>query len=144
MTDCFLSLHGGSGVDDSLVLQAIDCGINKASVYTKISTVAVKKLKELLMKDPPDLAILLNEVRNGFREMIENRLAVFRSTNICSFQSNVCQVSAVNPHAKAGILPDQGTSRNSGNDAGQGSSNSPKLDSMIEEITKQILKNYLI
>ena len=61
-----------------MVVQAIDCGINKASVYTRISLVAVKKLKELLSKDPPDLAILLNEVKNGYREMIENRLIVFR------------------------------------------------------------------
>ena len=85
MTDCFLSLHGGSGVDDSMISQAIDYGINKASVYTRISTLAVKKLKELILKDSPDLAVLLNEVRNGYREMIENRLTVFRSANICSF-----------------------------------------------------------
>jgi len=141
MTDCFLSLHGGSGVDDSMISQAIDYGINKASVYTRISTLAVKKLKELILKDSPDLAVLLNEVRNGYREMIENRLTVFRSVNICSFMSNVCELSFASPYDKNDKNPGPGSGiiHNSGNSARQESYNSPKLDSMIEEITKQIL-----
>ena len=93
MTDCFLSLHGGSGVDESIIVQAIDLGINKASIYTRISNLAVQKLKNLIANDSPDLSVLLNEVRNGYREMIQNRLKTFRIINICAFQSNVCQLS---------------------------------------------------
>lgn len=100
MTDCYLSLHGGSGVDDSLIGKSIDLGINKASVYTRVSTLAVKKLKELINKDSPDLAILVNEIRNGYREMIENRLKAFRSVNICLFQTNVCQLSIDSSYLK--------------------------------------------
>ena len=91
-TNCFLSLHGGSGVEDRIIGLAIDNGINKTSVYTKISTLAIQKLRDLLSKDSPDLAVLVNEIRQGYREMIENRLKVFRSINICSFQTDVCQL----------------------------------------------------
>lgn len=92
-TSCYLSLHGGSGVSDEMVQEAINIGINKASVYTRISHVAIQKLKNLLDKDSPDLALLLNGIRDGFREMVENRLEAFRSKNICTFQSNVCNLS---------------------------------------------------
>lgn len=136
MTNCFLSLHGGSGVDDSMVGQAIDCGINKASVYTRISAIAVKKLKEVLSKDSPDLAILLNEVRNGFREMIENRLAVFRSTNICSFQSNVCQLSATLPYGEKDILSNNKNSQNLNKLDGN---SFKKYDDIVEEVVYEIL-----
>lgn len=95
-TKAFLSLHGGSGVDDIMVGRAIDLGINKASVYTRVSNVAVKKLKTLISGEAPDLAILVNEIRNGYREMIENRLKAFRSVNICNFQENVCNLSFPN------------------------------------------------
>ena len=76
-----------------MVQEAINIGINKASVYTRISHVAIQKLKNLLDKDSPDLALLLNGIRDGFREMVENRLEAFRSKNICTFQSNVCNLS---------------------------------------------------
>jgi ketose-bisphosphate aldolase len=141
LTDCFLSLHGGSGVDDSIVQQAIDCGINKVSVYTRISTVAVRRLKELLLKDSPDLAIILNEVRNGYREMIENRLAVFKSINICSFRQNICQLSFVGSYEKTDIWSNHETSYRSSNDTNYTSSN---VNDLIEEITKQILSKLKI
>jgi ketose-bisphosphate aldolase len=136
MTNCFLSLHGGSGVDDSMIGQAIDIGINKASVYTKISMLAVKKLKDLLSNDPPDLAVLLNEVRNGYREMIENRLNVFRSVNICSFQSNACQLSYESPYAGGNNLQNKQTIQK--NDSKK---QSQEYSSIIEEITREIITN---
>ncbi|MCL4378766.1 MAG: class II fructose-bisphosphate aldolase [Actinobacteria bacterium] len=117
MTDCFLSLHGGSGVGDELIGQAINLGINKASVYTRISKLAIQKLKDLISKDSPDLAVLVNEIRNGYREMIENRLKAFRSVNICSFQSNVCQLSY-----------------NAAHESGK-----PNDDILIEQMVKEII-----
>ena len=38
-TDCYLSLHGGYGVGDSVIRKAIEMGINKASVYTRMSNI---------------------------------------------------------------------------------------------------------
>ena len=89
-TDCFLSLHGGSGVSDKVIKEAIDIGINKSSVYTKISEKARDRLKSIISDDKQDLAVLLNEVRNGFREKVEELLKTFQSYNICSFETSVC------------------------------------------------------
>jgi len=92
-TDCYLSLHGGSGVDDSIVGKSIDIGINKASVYTKLSNNAVKKIKNNL-NGAPELSQIMAAARDGFREMVEDRLAVLRSKDICSFETNICSVGS--------------------------------------------------
>ncbi len=85
-TGCYLSLHGGSGVADSIIGKAIALGLNKISVYTQISNFAVKKMKELIEVEGkcPDLALVMNEARNAFREMIKDRLEAIRSKNICT------------------------------------------------------------
>jgi len=80
---CYLSLHGGSGVDDLIVQKSIDLGINKASVYTRLSNRAIERVKESLIANHGDISAILNEVRNGFREIVEERLEVLRSFNIC-------------------------------------------------------------
>lgn len=79
-TGCYLSLHGGSGVADSTIREAIDLGLNKVSVYTRISNLAVKKIKELVETENllPDLALVANEVRTTFRESIKERLTAIR------------------------------------------------------------------
>jgi fructose-bisphosphate aldolase class II len=79
--DCYLSLHGGSGVDDTLWKKLIKTGIHKASVYTIISNTAIHRIGALIEKQVPDLAVLMGEVRAVFREMVGNRLEVFGSTN---------------------------------------------------------------
>jgi fructose-bisphosphate aldolase class II len=89
-TNCYLSLHGGSGVNDSIVRQAINIGINKASVFTRISNRAVDRMRSLLYGKPVDISLLMNELRVGFREVVEERLEVFRSVNICRFETNIC------------------------------------------------------
>ena len=85
-TGCYLSLHGGSGVDDSIIREALAIGLNKISVYTRISNLAVKKIKELIEaeKEWPDLALVMNEARNAFREIIKEKLEAIRSKNICT------------------------------------------------------------
>lgn len=80
-TDCYLSLHGGSGVDDTIWKQLIDTGINKASVYTIISNTAIHRMRALLKEHVPDLVVLMREARDVFREMVENRLEIFGSKN---------------------------------------------------------------
>ncbi|MBA7484981.1 D-tagatose-1,6-bisphosphate aldolase subunit GatY [subsurface metagenome] len=90
-TDCYLSLHGGSGVDDFIVGKSIDIGINKASVYTRLSNNAVKRIKNNL-NGAPELSQIMTAARDGFREMVEDRLAVLRSKDICSFETNICSI----------------------------------------------------
>ncbi|MHB0913036.1 MAG: class II fructose-bisphosphate aldolase [Armatimonadota bacterium] len=83
-TGCYISLHGGSGVADSIIREAIDLGLNKVSVYTRISNLAVEKIKYLLETETRwlDLAVVQNEVRNAFSELITDRLEAIRSKNI--------------------------------------------------------------
>jgi ketose-bisphosphate aldolase len=80
-SDCYLSLHGGSGVQDALWKKLIDIGINKASYYTRISNTAIQRMRALMVKPVPDLALLTDEVRDVFREKVEDRLTAFRSKN---------------------------------------------------------------
>jgi ketose-bisphosphate aldolase len=87
-TNVYLSLHGGSGVDDSIVRKAIDLGINKASVYTRLSNLAIDRVKSILESGQGEISAVLNEVRCGFREAVENRLEVFRSVDICRYSEN--------------------------------------------------------
>ncbi len=82
-THCHLSLHGGSGIDDGILRKMIDAGINKASVYTKISNVAIQRIKGIVNSSTPDLPVLMREVRDVFIEMVKDRLEVFRSKDIC-------------------------------------------------------------
>ena len=89
-TNCFLSLHGGSGVDDLIVQKAIDLGISKASVYTRLSNRAIERVRERLSISNGDISEILNEVRNGFREVVENRLEILRSVNVCDPADNSC------------------------------------------------------
>lgn len=89
-TKCYLSLHGGSGVDDAVVQKAIDLGINKASVYTKLSNRAIERVRESLSTGRGEISAILNEVRNGFREVVEDRLEMLRSVNICDPVNNTC------------------------------------------------------
>ena len=60
--------------------------MNKISVYTRISNLAVKKIKELIEAEEewPDLALVMNEARNAFREMIKDKLEAIGSKNICT------------------------------------------------------------
>lgn len=89
-TNCYMSLHGGSGVDDSVVRKAIDIGINKASVYTRLSNRAIERVKDSLAGGMGEISAILNEVRNGFREIVEDRLEMLRSVNICNSSSSSC------------------------------------------------------
>ena len=83
-SDCYLSLHGGSGVRDALWKKLIHIGINKTSYYTKISNTAIQRIRTQLEKKVPDVAVLMDEVRDVFREMVEARLALYGSKNRCA------------------------------------------------------------
>ena len=131
-TGCFLSLHGGSGVEGSIVQRAINIGINKASVYTKISRTATDRLRKVLEKESLDLAILLNEVRNGFREMVENLLELFGSKNICSFDSNICNFCSSTKYCVKPIDKNIKLEKNLDLD----------YSKLVEKITEEIIRNF--
>ncbi|MGM0366520.1 MAG: class II fructose-bisphosphate aldolase [Actinomycetota bacterium] len=127
-TDCYLSLHGGSGVDDSVIRQSIDIGINKASVYTRLSNNAVERIKGSLGK-ASELSQVMAAARDGFREMVEDRLQALRSRDICNFQTNVCTVCS-SKYCSAVNLEEKKTEAES-SDYGQ----------LVEKITREVLNN---
>jgi len=131
-TNCFLSLHGGSGVERSIVEKAIGIGINKASVYTRISRTAIDRLKKVIGSESLDLSVLLNEVRNGFRESVEEMLGLFGSKNICSFDSNICNFCSSTKYC---VKPLTGENQ-------MGEKKDFRYSELIEKITEEIIKNY--
>ncbi len=56
-TGCYISLHGGSSVEDGIIQEAVRAGINKISVYSQTSKAALGKLKDRMgNEDIPDMA----------------------------------------------------------------------------------------
>ncbi len=90
--NCYLSMHGGSGVDDETIRKAINLGICKSSVFSLISKTAVNRIKTATASNP-DIVSLSNETRKGFKEAIENRLEVFGSKNILKRKANHSYIS---------------------------------------------------
>lgn len=73
-----LVLHGGSGVPEEDIVQAIRTGIAKINVNTQISAVAVKRLKALCAKDKPGhLSDLLIEAEEAMVEEVKNYIRWF-------------------------------------------------------------------
>lgn len=73
-----LVLHGGSGVPDEDIQQAIRAGVSKINVNTQISSVAVKRLKELCAKDKPGhLSDLLHEIEEVMVDEVKTFVKLF-------------------------------------------------------------------
>jgi fructose-bisphosphate aldolase class II len=74
-----LVLHGGSGVPDEDILQAIRMGVAKINVNTQISAVAVKKIKEICAKEKPGhLSDMLYEAKEVMVEEVKGFIRLFR------------------------------------------------------------------
>ncbi|MCE5336543.1 MAG: class II fructose-bisphosphate aldolase [Desulfobacteraceae bacterium] len=77
-----LVLHGGSGVPDEDILQAVRAGIAKINVNTQISSAAVKRLKVLCAKEKPGhLSDLLREAEQAMVEEVKGFMRLFAGTN---------------------------------------------------------------
>jgi fructose-bisphosphate aldolase, class II len=73
-----LVLHGGSGVPEEDILQAVRTGIAKINVNTQISAAAVKRLKVLCAKDKPGhLSDLLHEAEEAMVEEVKGFIRIF-------------------------------------------------------------------
>lgn len=76
-TKCYISLHGGSGVQDTVLQKAIRLGINKASVYSQLSKSAVLKLTDRFkIAEEPDIVEIYGIMKNAVKETAIRRLAV--------------------------------------------------------------------
>jgi len=111
---CFISLHGGSGVDDSVLQNAIGLGINKASVYSLISKAAIGKIKECLNSgDVPDMVEASGIMKEAIKKIAMNRLSILSMK-----KSNGLH----NPSSSLNIGP--------GNN----------IDSLVRDVTRQVIR----
>jgi ketose-bisphosphate aldolase len=73
-----LVLHGGSGVPDEDIQQAMRTGVSKINVNTQISSVAVKRLKTLCAKDKPGhLSDLMHEAEEAMAAEVKLFIRLF-------------------------------------------------------------------
>jgi fructose-bisphosphate aldolase, class II len=73
-----LVLHGGSGVPEEDILQAVRTGIAKINVNTQISAAAVKRLKVLCAKEKPGhLSDLLHEAEEAMVDEVKGFIRIF-------------------------------------------------------------------
>lgn len=79
--DTFLSLHGGSGIPDDQVKQAISLGIVKVNVNTEMRQAFREGLEEALEKNPDEYALykLLPETIEEVQKIVEHKIEVFGS-----------------------------------------------------------------
>lgn len=79
----FLSLHGGSGIPDGQVKQAIQKGINKVNINTEMRQAFRKSFEEVLDKNPDEYAMykLEGPVLEAIQEVVEHKIEVFGSAS---------------------------------------------------------------
>lgn len=82
-TGSFLSLHGGSGIPDDQVQEAIKLGIVKVNVNTEMRQAFKDTLEIQLEKNPDEYALykLEPEVIEAVQKIVEHKITVFGSSN---------------------------------------------------------------
>lgn len=111
---CYISLHGGSGVEDSIFQKAISLGINKASVYSQMSKAVIGRIREITGgQDAPDIVKVSGVMKDAIKESVIDRLKVFSMGK----ESNVSEPNSI-PNTIAGN----------------------STDKLIKDITRQVLR----
>ena len=82
LPNTFLSMHGGSGISDEEVRQAIEIGkIAKINVNTEMRKAFRKGLEKALKENPDQYAVykLMPDVINNVQKVVEHKIDVFGS-----------------------------------------------------------------
>ncbi|MBN2981446.1 MULTISPECIES: class II fructose-1,6-bisphosphate aldolase [Cohnella] len=76
-------LHGGSGVPDDLIRQAIQYGVGKINVNTENQVACTKVIREVLGKDEKiiDPRKYLTPARTAMKEVVKEKIRLFGSSN---------------------------------------------------------------
>ncbi|MCL4366585.1 class II fructose-bisphosphate aldolase [Patescibacteria group bacterium] len=82
-TNCFLSLHGGSGIPDDQVKEAIKLGIVKINVNTEMRQAFKDTLQKVLQDNPQEYAMYKIEppVVEAVQKIVEHKIDVFGSAD---------------------------------------------------------------
>lgn len=76
-------LHGGSGVPDEMIRQAIQAGAGKINVNTENQVACTNAIREVLNKDSKvyDPRKYLTPARNAMKEVVKEKIRLFGSSN---------------------------------------------------------------
>jgi fructose-1,6-bisphosphate aldolase, class II, various bacterial and amitochondriate protist len=76
-------LHGGSGVPDDAIREAIQCGVGKINVNTENQVACTEKIREVLGKDSKvyDPRKYLGPAREAMIEVVAEKIRLFGSSN---------------------------------------------------------------
>lgn len=72
-----ISLHGGSGVRDDEYSKVVALGVNKVSIFTRLSQAGVAAIKEVMLKDRYRYPDFLPATRAAVKATVESLLARF-------------------------------------------------------------------
>jgi fructose-bisphosphate aldolase, class II len=92
-TKKYLSLHGGSGIPDDLLKQAFRAGINKMHIYGRSAEIALSKIKDSVNKSNTDIIEVMQQQREGFREVVEKSIILFGTLNKASSSKIVDEIT---------------------------------------------------
>lgn len=76
-------LHGGSGVPDEMIREAIQAGVGKINVNTENQVACTNAIREALGKDANvyDPRKYLTPARNAMKEVVKEKIRLFGSSN---------------------------------------------------------------
>jgi len=82
MTTVPLVLHGGSGIPDEALQEAIQCGICKINVYTEMGAAATNLIKDILLQSEKavDYPWLLSQARQAVQQVVQKKMQTFGSS----------------------------------------------------------------
>jgi len=78
-TNVFISLHGGSGVADNAYRRAIDIGVEKISIFTRVSTAGVDAIISTLENERMRFPELLIEAKKGVTNEVGQLMNIFKN-----------------------------------------------------------------
>jgi ketose-bisphosphate aldolase len=80
VTDCTLVLHGGSGIPDTQIRQAIQAGISKINLATETKNIFMKTLQEILANtDEIDLRKVFPKAIDAVENLISSKIKMINS-----------------------------------------------------------------
>jgi fructose-bisphosphate aldolase, class II len=92
-TKKYLSLHGGSGIQDDILKQAFMAGINKMHIYGRSAEMALLKIKDSVNRNNADIIEVMHQQREGFREVVEKSIILFGSSKKASNSNIVDEIT---------------------------------------------------